>query len=71
MTKTVTSYRRYAAAKRAAAGRPIVRVAGIYLVADFADIDQIEVIQYDGHISGHVTLSHLQRLGNANHAIKG
>jgi hypothetical protein len=61
-------YSRYFAARKAAAGRPILRIGQSYLVGDFEPHTQVEVIVPDGTISGQVGLAHLERLGNANHA---
>lgn len=73
------TFRRYSAAKKAANGLPIIRFGSgkneIYLVSEGIDlvglkISEISLIAPDGYITGHITLSHLDRLGNGNHAFE-
>lgn len=68
---TLKVFKRYSTAKEHAAGRPIVRVgsgsSSIYIVG-MHEIDEVAIIAADGSITGNVTMKHLDRLGNANHA---
>jgi hypothetical protein len=67
------TFKLYSAALAAAKGGPILRVGKLYIVGIEAD-DEIALIagsdagKSAGTITGHVTASHLDRLGNANWA---
>lgn len=43
----------------------------ILYIAGLDAIDEITLIAADGRITGHITLQHLDRLGNANWAQSG
>lgn len=66
-------FKSYARATKNAAGKPILKVGNLYLVPETDDLidiklTEIELIGPRGHMAGNVTLDHLNRLGNANHA---
>jgi hypothetical protein len=69
------TFKRYSAAKKAANGEPILRVGrGLYIVGITKDegyLTEIALISGDGSITASVTARHLDRLGNANHAVAG
>lgn len=73
-------YKRHSAATKAAAGMPIVRVGfgseAVYLVPGHRDLvklklTEVSLVAPTGLLAGHITLGHLDRLGNANHAAPG
>lgn len=68
----VRAFKRYGAAKSAAAGAPMLRVGNTHLVIEGDALDigltEIALIAADGRITGCVTIRYLDRLGNANHA---
>jgi len=71
MATEMKAFKRFSAAKQAANGQPIIRIGDTYLVGVTIDggyMTEISLIAPDGHISGNVTVRHLDRLGNANHA---
>lgn len=49
----------------------IIKVARLYIVDYFSPIDSLEIINPNGTYTGTVTVRHLERLGNANHAKPG
>src|SRR5688500_1154145 len=66
------AYKSYSKAKKAAGDKPILRIGGgvtneIYVVGELHPWTGVEII-YKDRLTGYVTLSHLERLGNANHA---
>jgi hypothetical protein len=74
----IKNYKRYSAARKAANGRPVVKIGSIkaiYCVIDGTEdatkLIEVTLISGKGMITGHVTLEHLDRLGNANHAQPG
>jgi hypothetical protein len=83
----IKTYKRYSAARKAANGRPVVKIGSIkaiYCVIDGTEeatkLIEVAIVSgkgmITGHvtlelITGHVTLEHLDRLGNANHAQPG
>lgn len=71
------TYRRLKLALAAANGKPLLQIHGpkgttLYVVADFSSLDSVAILQPNNHGSanyaGQVSLGHLTRLGNANHA---
>lgn len=71
------TFRKFSTAKAAADGQPIIRISNggdhLYVVMDGDDnigvrLTEVGVISPTGYITGHVSLGHLDRLGNANHA---
>ena len=72
------AFKNPARAHAEANGRPLLRIGEgrdavhIVLDGDFATLSakEIAIIAPDGLVTGHVTLGHLDRLGNANVAIK-
>lgn len=71
---TFRTFKRLEAARRVSGGRPILRVGRLYLApvdGDMLDVglESVELISPTGEINGQVSLRHLNRLGNANHAI--
>jgi hypothetical protein len=68
MSLKLRTFKTFAAAKKAAAGRPIIRVGMLYLVGNIGPVTEIALLAPDGLIVGHVTARHLLRLGNANWA---
>lgn len=73
--RTFKVYTSYRAAYKAAGGRPILQVSyRAYVVGNFSDLGLDEIVIHhpraDGGSDrvGEVTLRHLDRLGNANHA---
>lgn len=69
MTEELKTYKRYGAAIKAAQGQPIVRVGNLYIVG-VDSITEVALICPKGGVAGNVTLRHLDRLGNANHAVR-
>lgn len=67
-TKTYKSYAAAVRANKANSKSVIVRVGDIYVVGEFHSTTEVAVINDYGNITGHVTLQHLERLGNANYA---
>lgn len=65
-------HKRYSTAMRDAAGTPMLRVgrADAVYVTDVDDLTEVSIIDAHGHITGFVILKHLDRLGNANHAVR-
>lgn len=64
------AYRKYSTAQKNADGQPVARIGDLY-IAGVSSVDEVSVIATDGAITAHVTLAHLDRLGNANYAIIG
>lgn len=64
------AFKKLSSARLHAEGKPVARVGDLYIVG-VSGTDEAAVIATDGGISGHVTLLHLDRLGNANYAIPG
>jgi hypothetical protein len=85
MTTTVKTFKKPGAALRAAGDRPYLRIAlaggeDLYVVGDFESFSSIELISGPiapvgsqtsptRIVAGQVTIRHLERLGNANHAV--
>lgn len=67
-TKTYKSYAAAVRANKANPGSILVKVGDVYVVGKFHSTTELAVISDTGTITGHVTLRHLERLGNANHA---
>ncbi len=65
------SFKKLSTAKAFAKGGPVLRVGDLYVSSDDAvpSYTSVDLIATDGHISGTVTIRHLERLGNANWAI--
>lgn len=70
---TIKVFKRYGIAKEQANGQPILRVGcgknTLYIVG-LDSIDELCVLANDGNgaITGHITMKHLDRLGNGNWA---
>ncbi len=75
----LTAYRKFSTAVKKANGQPIIRVGGgspLYIVAEkeLGSLTEIAVLapysekMHSSAIVGHVTVAHLNRLGNANWA---
>ena len=62
------AYKRFSTAQKNSEGKFIVRVGNLYVVGDFKSYTSIAILNTDGASLGHVTIKHLQRLGNANWA---
>jgi hypothetical protein len=71
-------FKRFSAAIKAANGKPFIQVGGpkgkrLYIVGP-DDLHEVSLMATNkrGNIeyAGHVTLGHLNRLGNANHAME-
>ena len=64
-------FKRYNTARKAAGDSPILRIGNVktplYIPTD-DPLLEVSIIAPDGTITGNVTLRHLDRLGNANHA---
>lgn len=72
---TIQSFKKFSSARKAVAGTqaPIVRIGTakgqLHLTGlDLSGLDTIELLGPDGVITATLTLRHLDRLGNANHA---
>ena len=63
------AFKRHSAAVKAANGRPIIRVGDLHIVGDITSTTEISVQLHDGPVVGFVNAGHLERLGNANHAV--
>lgn len=51
---------------------PMVEVGGVWIVGDFDDVTtEVRLLDRNGCYAGQVSLKHLARLGNANHATPG
>jgi hypothetical protein len=67
-------FKTYLRARRCGDGRPIVRIGDVYLVPEATDPVDIKLTSIElwhgtsDTVVGCVTLDHLNRLGNANHA---
>jgi hypothetical protein len=68
--KMAEAYRKYSTAKKNAEGQPVIRVSDLY-ISGVSEIDEISVIAPEGSITAHITMRHLDRLGNGNYAIAG
>lgn len=73
---TFKTFKSFSAARKFANGKPIVHVGNIYLAPEGDDpvslrLTEVSIIAANGNYCGLVTLSHLNRLGNANHAAGG
>ena len=69
----IKAYKRYGIAKENSNGQPILRVgtgAGTLYITGLDSIDEICILANDGKgsITGNITMKHLDRLGNGNHA---
>jgi len=62
------AYKKFSTAQKNSEGKLIVRVGDLYVVGDFKSYTGIAALNTDGTVLGHVTVKHLQRLGNANWA---
>lgn len=66
-------YRRFSTARKVAKGEPILRIGHQLYVVGITKADgfltEIDLINGDGSVTGSVTARHLDRLGNANHAV--
>jgi hypothetical protein len=63
------AFRKYSTAKAKAQGQTVVRVADVYLTGVTA-LDEITLLSpAPGSGSAHITMRHLDRLGNGNYAI--
>jgi hypothetical protein len=63
------TFRKYGTAKKKADGLPVVRIADLY-IAGVTAMDEITIFPPDHDAgSAHITMRHLDRLGNGNHAI--
>lgn len=60
-------YKNYTAAFKASKNGLVLKIGNFYIVGDLQQITQIELIDKGSYV-GQVTLAHLNRLGNANHA---
>ena len=72
MSETLKVFKRYSAARKAAASEPIIKVGDLFIVGVTEAngyLTEISLISGSGTITGSVTARHLDRLGNANHAI--
>ena len=72
--KTLKVYRRLSTAEAHANGLPIIEIEGGLYIVGFEDLldaqlTEIRLIAGDGGYAGCITLNHLNRLGNANHAL--
>jgi hypothetical protein len=70
---TFKSFKTLRNAREYAGQGPIVQVGNLYLAAPAGDLlgaglTEVSLIGPRGHVTGSVTLRHLERLGNANHA---
>ncbi len=67
------AFKKLSTAREFAKGGPVVRFGDLYLATDATDqvlvaLTSINIIVPNGNVSATVTLRHLERLGNANHA---
>lgn len=70
------TFKRLSAAQKVAGGRPIIAIRSganvVYLVSDDGlpciKQTEVELIAPSGAITGHITMGHLDRLGNGNWA---
>jgi excisionase family DNA binding protein len=62
-------YRRYGSAHKAAAGRPVLEIAGFFVVGQFEGFNSIRLLDGEGRQAANITLKNLDRLGNGNYAI--
>jgi hypothetical protein len=60
-------FKSWTAAKKAAGDQPIIRI-GKLLVVGATSTTEVAVINQAGPITGHITVGHLDRLGNGNWA---
>lgn len=60
-------YKNYTAAFKASKNGLVLKVGDYFLAGEFQQMTQIELIDNGAYV-GQVTLQHLNRLGNANHA---
>jgi hypothetical protein len=65
------AYKTYAAALKASQdGERIVRLGErrghVLFIVGIKETDEIDIISSSEHVTGHVTIHHLERLGNAN-----
>lgn len=74
------TFKKLSSARKAAGTNAIIQIArggdSLYIVLDGQDeisqrLTEVSVINASGVITGHVTLGHLDRLGNANWAKSG
>lgn len=66
------TFKRFSTAKKAAKGQPILVVGDIFIVGVTKEegfLTEISILNGEGSVTGTVTARHLDRLGNANHAI--
>jgi hypothetical protein len=72
MPTEMKTFKRFSAAKKAAKGEPILKVGDTFLVGvkqQDGHYTEITLIAPEGCITGSITVQHLDRLGNGNHAI--
>jgi len=74
MSEQFKVFKRASAARQAAGNAPYLRVGmgskTLYVVGlDNLGLDEVAIVAPGGTITGHVTMRHLDRLGNANHAV--
>lgn len=68
---TVRTHKKLSTARKYSKGEPILRVGrsdGLYITG-MGELDEVSIVRPDGAITGNVILKHLDRLGNANHAV--
>lgn len=65
------SFKKLSTARRSVGAQdaPVVRVGDLY-IAGVDSLTSVALISPDGPITGEITLRHLDRLGNGNHAIE-
>lgn len=63
------TFKTYGRAVKASNGQPIIRIGWHLYVVGIRSLDEVSLIASDNRITGHVTMAHLDRLGNANWAI--
>lgn len=70
MPAKLKTYKTYSAAQEAANGKPILRIGqALHIVGcDDLGLTEIAIISPSGSVSGHITMRHLNRLGNGNYA---
>jgi len=68
------AFKTYSGARKIAGDGPVIRVGNLFLAAEVSDpvglgLTSVDLIGPKGQITGSVTMRHLERLGNANHAV--
>lgn len=63
-------YKTWNRAYKAARNRPILRVGDVWLVGDVTRLTEVSILD-QGHYVGQISMAHLVRLGNADHAEPG